>query len=136
MRFAFNVISKQAQEFWALLKTYPKQIAMPLAQAREADTRSEDFTSEPVGVNFMPAPEVDGLWAEVSGADRTILYFFGGGFVLGASDTRRKTAGHLALAAKARVHSISAAARLVMLSPLHVRSVQGLSATMPAHIGR
>jgi hypothetical protein len=59
------VISKQAQEFWALLKTYPKQIAMPLAQAREADTRSEDFTSEPVGVNFMPASEVDGLWAEI-----------------------------------------------------------------------
>jgi acetyl esterase/lipase len=97
------VISKQAQEFWALLKSYPKQIAMPLAQAREADTRSEDFTSEPVGVNFIPAPEVDGLWAEIPGGDRTILYFFGGGFVLGSPDTRRKTAGHLALAAKARV---------------------------------
>ena len=76
---------------------------MPLSQAREADTRSEDFTSEPVGVNFTPAPEVDGLWAEVPGADRTLLYFFGGGFVLGSPDTRRKTAGHLALAAKARV---------------------------------
>src|SRR5438132_7151090 len=76
---------------------------MPLSQAREADTRSEDFTSEPVGVNFTPAPEVDGLWAEVPGADRAILYFFGGGYVLGSPDTRRKTAGHLALAAKARV---------------------------------
>jgi len=31
------------------------------------------------------------------------FYFFGGGFVLGSPDTRRKTAGHLALAAKARV---------------------------------
>jgi len=97
------VISKQAQEFWALLKSYPKQIAMPLAQAREADTRSEDFTSEPIGVNFTPAREVDGLWAEVPGADRTVLYFFGGGFVLGSPDTRRKTAGHLALATKAHV---------------------------------
>jgi len=76
---------------------------MPLSQAREADTRSEDFTSKPAGVNFTPAPEVDGLWAEVRGADRTILYFFGGGFVLGSPDTRRKTAGHLALAAGARV---------------------------------
>ncbi len=102
-RFLVPVISKQAQEFWALLKTYPKQIAMPLAQAREADTRSEDFTSESIGVNFAPAPEVDGLWAEVPEADRTILYFFGGGLVLGSPDTRRKTAGHLALAAKARV---------------------------------
>jgi len=76
---------------------------MPLSQAREADTRSEDFTSEPVGVNFTPAPEVDGLWAEVPGADRAILYFFGGGYVLGTPATRRKTAGHFALAAKARV---------------------------------
>src|SRR5438105_14288759 len=76
---------------------------MPLSQAREADTRSEDFTSEPVGVNFTPAPEVDGLWAEVPGADRAILYFFGGGYVLGSPDTRRKTAGHLAVAAKVRV---------------------------------
>src|SRR6266513_724554 len=97
------MISKQAQEFWALLKSYPKQIQMPLSQAREADTHAEDFTNEPAGVNFTPAPEVDGLWAEVPGADRTILYFFGGGFVLGSPDTRRKTAGHLALAAKARV---------------------------------
>ena len=97
------MISKQAQDFWTLLKTYPKQIQMPLSQAREADTHAEDFTSEPAGVNFTPAPEVDGLWAEVLGADRTILYFFGGGFVLGSPDTRRKTAGHLALAAKARV---------------------------------
>src|SRR5438270_13979594 len=76
---------------------------MPLSQAREADTRSEDFTSETVGRNFTPAPEIDGLWAEAPGADRAILYLFGGGFVLGSPDTRRKTAGHLALAAKARV---------------------------------
>src|SRR6266550_3190195 len=88
------MISKQAQDFWTLLKSYPKQIAMPLLQAREADTRSEDFTSEPVGVNFTPAPEVDGLWVEAPGADRAILYLFGGGFVLGSPDTRRKTAGH------------------------------------------
>ena len=97
------MISKQAQDFWTLLKTYPKQIQMPLSQAREADTHAEDFTSEPAGIDFTPAPEVDGLWAEVPGADRIILYFFGGGFVLGSPDTRRKTAGHLALAAKARV---------------------------------
>jgi epsilon-lactone hydrolase len=97
------MISKQAQDFWTLLKTYPKQIEMPLSQAREADTHAEDFTSEPSGVNFNSAREVDGLWAEVPGADRTILYFFGGGFVLGSPETRRKTAGHLALAAKARV---------------------------------
>jgi epsilon-lactone hydrolase len=99
------MISKQAQEFWILLKSYPKQIEMPLAQAREADLHAEDFTSEPKGVAFSPAPKVDGLWAEPPNAapGRSILYFFGGGFVLGTPATRRKTAGHLALAAEARV---------------------------------
>lgn len=97
------MISKEARDFWTLLKTYPKQIEMPLAQAREADLRAEDFTSEPTGVIFSSAPEVDGLWADVPNADRFILYFFGGGFALGTPATRRKTAGHLALAANARV---------------------------------
>jgi epsilon-lactone hydrolase len=99
------VISKQAQDFWTLLKSYPKQIEMPLAQAREADLHAEDFTSEPNGVVFSLASEVDGLWAEHPDAapGRSILYFFGGGFALGTPGTRRKTAGHLAFAAKARV---------------------------------
>jgi acetyl esterase/lipase len=99
------MISKQAQEFWKLLKSYPKQIEMPLAQAREADVHSEDFTAEPAAVTFTPAAEVDGLWAEPPNGSpgRAILYLSGGGFVLGSPATRRKTAGHLALAAKARV---------------------------------
>jgi len=100
-----TAVSKQARRFWALLRSYPKQIEMPLAEARAADTRSEDFTSEPVNVTFAPAPKVDGLWAEPQGFERgrTILYLYGGGFGLGSPDTRRKTAGHLALAAQARV---------------------------------
>jgi acetyl esterase/lipase len=99
------MISKKAQAFWKLLQSFPKQIEMPLAQAREVDLLVENFTSEPVGVTSSPAPEVDGFWMEVSGekCDRTILYFFGGGYVLGTPATRRKTAGHLALAARARV---------------------------------
>src|SRR5262245_13392688 len=78
---------------------------MPLAQARAADLCAEYFTSEPSGVTYSPAPEVDGLWAAIEGesSERTILYFFGGGYVLGTPATRRKTAGHLALAAGARV---------------------------------
>src|SRR5262245_42289632 len=78
---------------------------MPLAQARAADLCAEYFTSEPSGVTYSPAPEVDGLWAAIEGesSERTILYFFGGGYMLGTPATRRKTAGHLALAAGARV---------------------------------
>ena len=47
------MISRQAKRFWALLKSYPKQIEMPLAQAREADLHAEDFTSEPTGVTYV-----------------------------------------------------------------------------------
>ncbi|MBA3543942.1 MAG: alpha/beta hydrolase [Chthoniobacterales bacterium] len=98
------MISKQAEAFWTLLKSFPKQIEMPLSQARDSDLLAEFPTSEPTGVAFSPA-DVDGLWAEVPGEDsgRAILYFFGGGYLVGTPATRRKTAGHLALAAGARV---------------------------------
>ena len=88
-----------------MLKTYPKQIEMPLAQARDADNHAEDFTTEPAAVTYSPAPEAGGFWAVPPQAEpgRAILYLFGGGFVLGSPATRRKTAGHIALAAKARV---------------------------------
>ena len=99
------MISKQAEAFWTLLRRYPKQIEMPLSKARESDLLAEYLTSEPSGVTFSPARDVDGLWAEVrgDGSDRAILYFFGGGYMVGTPATRRKTAGHLALAAGARV---------------------------------
>ena len=99
------MISREAKRFWALLKCYPKQIEMPLSKARESDLLAEFPTSEPTGATFSPAPEVDGLWAEVPSEEsgRAILYFFGGGYMVGTPATRRKTAGHLALAAGARV---------------------------------
>ena len=99
------MISKQAKAFWALLKSFPKQIEMPLSKARESDLLAEYLTSEPSGVTYSPAPEVDGLWATIEGesSGRTILYFFGGGYMVGTPATRRKTAGHLALAAGAQV---------------------------------
>lgn len=97
-------MSKQAQDSWRLLKSFPKQIDMSLDQARAADMHAEDFTAEPTGVTFAPTAEVHGLWAEPpENSERTILYLCGGGYVLGSSATRRKTAGHLALAARARV---------------------------------
>ena len=77
------MISKQAEAFWALLKSFPKQVEMPLAQARAADRCVEYFTSEPSGVAYSPAPGVDGFWAAIEGESsaRTILYFFGGGYM-------------------------------------------------------
>lgn len=99
------MISKQAQEFWSFLKSAPKQIDLPIDQRREAGEHAEDETTEPAGVTFAPAPDVGGLWAEPANSlpERAILYLFGGGYMLGSPASRRKTAGHLSVAAKARV---------------------------------
>jgi acetyl esterase/lipase len=64
------MISNQAQDFWTLLKTYPKQIEMPLSQAREADTHAEDFTSE-------PQPLASPVFADLTGLP-PLLYVAGG----------------------------------------------------------
>jgi epsilon-lactone hydrolase len=61
---------------------------------------------------LSPAPEVGGLWTDPP-EDRhgaAILYRYGGGYVLGSPKSRRKTAGHLALAACA--HTLIPAYRL------------------------
>src|SRR5436190_15457353 len=42
------MMSRQAKEFWNLLKSCPKQIDMPLAPRREAGEHAEDATAEPV----------------------------------------------------------------------------------------
>jgi monoterpene epsilon-lactone hydrolase len=99
------MISKQAREFWSLLKSAPKQIDLPIDQRREAGEHAEDATAQPAGVTFAPVADVGGFWAEPPKGtpERTILYLFGGGYMLGSPASRRKTAGHLALAAKARV---------------------------------
>jgi acetyl esterase/lipase len=62
------------------------------------------MTAEPTATTFTPAPDVGGLWAEPRSqrAGAAILYIFGGGYVLGSPNSRRKTAGHLAEATGAR----------------------------------
>ena len=98
------MISSQAKQFWTFIANSPKQVELPLAMRRRAGERAEGMTAEPRGVAFSPAPEAGGLWAdpheERHGA--AILYLYGGGYVLGSPKSRRKTAGHLALAACAR----------------------------------
>jgi monoterpene epsilon-lactone hydrolase len=57
---------------------------------------------EPEGVTYRSdkLAGVNSLWALPAGADTTrlILYFHGGGFVVGSGDSHRKLAGHLAQA--------------------------------------
>lgn len=99
------MMSDEAKRFWKVLQAFPKQIALPIPEARESDTHAEDLTSEPVGVTFTPVAELEGFWSETPNemVERTVLYLFGGAFTVGSATTRRKTAGHLARAAGARV---------------------------------
>lgn len=99
------MVSSQATAFWAAMRAGPQQISLPLAARRQAGELAEEATSEPQGVGYIAAPTVGGFWAVPLGVTATtdILYLFGGGYVLGSPSSRRKTAGHLALAANARV---------------------------------
>lgn len=96
--------SSAATELWATFAAAPKQIDMPLPERRAAGEQAESVTSEPEGVNYEDAPDVGGLVAipdpPVGGS---VLYLFGGGYVLGSPASRRKTAGHVAHASGARV---------------------------------
>lgn len=96
--------SDEAKRFWEMLRALPKDDAPSIAQRRQGDAHAEDLTQEPDGIVFGSAPDVDGIWAVPHGgrAGAAILYFYGGGYVLGAPISRRKTAGHVARAAAAR----------------------------------
>ncbi len=96
--------SEEARRFWATMRAQPQDDNPSVEQRRQGDEHAEDLSSEPLGVVFTPAPAVNGLWADPPAArpGAAILYFYGGGYVLGSPVSRRKTAGHLALAAQAR----------------------------------
>ncbi|ODU15826.1 MAG: hypothetical protein ABT15_18330 [Pseudonocardia sp. SCN 73-27] len=99
---------------------------MALSAQRAAGEHAEDLTDEPAGVRYervdltadapldadgvqfedvSDAHPVRGVWAVPPAApvDRAVLHPFGGGHVITSVDARRKFAGHLALAAGARV---------------------------------
>jgi monoterpene epsilon-lactone hydrolase len=99
------MISPQATALWQAFAQAPKQAELPLEARRQAGEQAETPTSEPVGVTNDDAPEVGGVWARPSAPrdGAAVLYLFGGGYVLGSPASRRKTAGHVAVAAGARV---------------------------------
>jgi acetyl esterase/lipase len=99
------MVSREAEAFWATIRAAPKQIDLPLDARRAAGELAETATSEPRDVRYDEASAVSGLWVRPAAGkpDCTIVYLFGGGYVLGSPASRRKTAGHLALAANASV---------------------------------
>lgn len=96
--------SDEAKRFWDFLRTQQKDLGPSIEDWRKDDEHDEDLSSEPADVTFAAAPEVNGFWVappeERRGA--AILYFHGGGYVVGSPISRRKTAGHVARAAAAR----------------------------------
>jgi epsilon-lactone hydrolase len=98
------MVSSAATQLWAQFAAAPKQIDMPLAQRRAAGEQAEGITSEPESVQYENVPEVGGI-AAIHGGESggSVLYLFGGGYVLGSPASRRKTAGHVARASGARV---------------------------------
>jgi epsilon-lactone hydrolase len=103
------MVSVEARQFWDLLRNGSRQIEKPLGERRVAGEHAEDATAEPVGATFRPATELRGIWAGPAGsrseadAGAVMLYLYGGGYMLGSPASRRKTAGHLAVAAGVRV---------------------------------
>jgi monoterpene epsilon-lactone hydrolase len=99
--------SSEALKFAALLRGAPKMVDMDLPHQREAGEHAEDLTSEAPGITYQTLAEsgVAGVWAipPDAGQGEVVLYFFGGGHVIGSVHSRRKFGGHLALAAGCRV---------------------------------
>jgi len=98
--------SSQALEFWDLMRSAPQQVSLPVEQRRAAGEHAEDGTQDPVGVRRQDWPAHHGLTMHPEGGqvDARVLYLFGGGYVLGSPQSRAKTAGHLAIAARADVY--------------------------------
>src|SRR5919107_5858452 len=76
-----RMVRPQALKLNEILRNAPKAVDMDLAHQREAGEHAEDMTSEPEGVAYEDAPEVEGLWATPQHWDgeSAIVYLYGGG---------------------------------------------------------
>lgn len=102
-----------------LVRERSKRAELPLAERRKVmDGNAQQFPM-PAGV-AVEAADLGGLRAEwhipagLAGERRTILYFHGGGYVMGSPVSHRHITGRLALAAQARILSVDYA-----LAPEH-----------------
>jgi acetyl esterase/lipase len=130
--------SPEARAFWAAMAAAPQQVSLPIAARRAAGEHAEDATTEPEAVVVASHPL--GLLVRPSAGPvhARVLYLFGGGYMLGSPASRRKTAGHLALAARAEV--LVADYRLAPEHPFPAafddarRAFQALPADLPRFI--
>jgi acetyl esterase/lipase len=98
------MVSPEALRLNEPLRNAPKAVDTDLPHQREAGEHAEEMTSEPQGVTYEEAYAVDGLWVTPGSWDgeSAIMYLYGGGYVISSLHSRRKLAGHLANASKAR----------------------------------
>jgi epsilon-lactone hydrolase len=92
------VVSPEALKINEILRNAPKAVDMDLTHQRETEEHAEDTTSEPEGVTYEEAYDVDGLWPTSRNWDgeSAIMYLYGGGYVISSPHSRRKLDGHLA----------------------------------------
>src|SRR5436190_2500402 len=97
--------SPEAANLWRTLRVAPDPEDLELEEQRQAEVVAEDPASEPAGVRYERADAIDGIWVTPANWDgrATVLYLFGGGYVVSSPETRRTLGGHLARAAGARV---------------------------------
>ena len=103
--------SEQAELLRALVKEMPPTWDGPLDERRQnADDSWSAGATEPEGVTYeaVDAGGVPAEWAMPEGATgaAVLLYFHGGGYVLGSVASHRRLVGHLALAIGCRALSV------------------------------
>ncbi|MDP2123667.1 MAG: alpha/beta hydrolase [Parvibaculum sp.] len=103
-----------------LVRERSKRAALPLAERRKVMDGNAEIYPVPQGI-AIAAADLDGLpaeWAHLHGDSAgapVVLYFHGGGYVLGSSQSHRHLTARLALAAQASVLSVD-----YRLAPEHV----------------
>ena len=101
------MVSPQARQFWTFIANSPRLFELPLDMRRRAADRAETMTGDPRGVAYSAPRRPAGLLAEPAEAREgaAVVYFHGGGYVCGSPGSRRKTIGHLANAAAAKIYA-------------------------------
>ena len=103
---------KKVEEVVALVSARAKRGELPLAERRIVMDKNTDVFPVPAGLRMEPA-ELGGLKAEwmipddlAPASSPVLLYFHGGGYVIGSPLSHRHITGRLALASKACVLSV------------------------------
>lgn len=97
--------SEELAKVIKMIQSRPSRDDMTLAERRAAMEEASRLFPPPGNVRYQPviADGVKAEWITPDDAgDRTILYFHGGGYLLGSIETHRVLTAHIAITAQAR----------------------------------